>query len=89
MEFEWDINKEKLNLRKHGIPFPFATRFFLGANRMERLNNRDNCKETRWLTIGLVDAIEIVVCYTIRGEKIRIISARKAEHHERKKYWAR
>jgi uncharacterized DUF497 family protein len=45
--------------------------------------------EQRWITIGLVDGVEIAVAYTVRGEAIRLISARKAERHEREDYWKR
>jgi uncharacterized protein len=86
VEFEWDAKKAASNLRKHRISFPFAAAIFLDENRIERRDQKDY-GEDRWITIGLVDEIEIVVAYTIRGENIRLISARKANSHERKEYW--
>lgn len=77
------------NERKHGIPFPFATRVFLDENRLERYDSRTRSGEDRWITIGLVDGIEIAVAYTVRRNRIRMISARKAERHERQDYWKR
>ena len=89
MNFEWDPDKAEANKRKHGIPFPFATRVFLDGNRLERYDSRTSYGEDRWITIGLVDGVEIAVAYTVRRHRIRIISARKAERHERQDYWNR
>jgi uncharacterized protein len=87
VEFEWDAKKAAANLRKHGVTFPFATRVFLDENRVERLDDGGNGDEDRWITIGLVEELELVVVYTLRIESIRLISARKADKHERKAYW--
>jgi len=89
MEFEWDEEKATLNERKHGVPFPFATRIFLDENRLEWIDTRRQYGEPRWITVGLIEGIEITVAYTLRGETIRLISARKAERHEREDYWKR
>jgi uncharacterized protein len=89
VEFEWDAKKAAANLRKHGVTFPFATRVFLDENRLERLDDTGNGEEDRWITIGLVDELELVVVYTLRVESIRLISARKADKYERKAYWDR
>ena len=89
MEFEWDEEKAELNERKHGVPFRFATRVFLDENRIEWADSRRPHGEPRWITIGLIDGTEITVAYTVRGSTIRLISARKAERHEREDYWKR
>jgi uncharacterized protein len=89
MEFEWDEEKATLNERKHGVPFRFATRVFLDENRLEWIDTRRQYGEPRWITIGLIESVEIAVAYTVRGETIRLISARKAERHEREDYWKR
>jgi uncharacterized DUF497 family protein len=89
MEFEWDEEKATLNERKHGVPFPFATRVFLDENRLEWIDARRQYGEPRWITIGLIESVEIAVAYTVRGGAIRLISARKAERHEREDYWKR
>ena len=89
MEFEWDEEKATLNEWKHGVPFPFATRVFLDENRLEWIDTRRQYGEPRWITIGLIESVEIAVAYTLRGENIRLISARKAERHEREDYWRR
>lgn len=67
MEFEWDEEKATLNERKHGIPFPFATRVFLDEKRLEWIDTRRQYGEPRWITIGLIESVEIAVAYTVRG----------------------
>ena len=89
MEFEWDEEKATLNERKHSVPFRFATRVFLDENRLEWIDTRRQYGEPRWITIGLIESVEIAVAYTVRGDTIRLISARKAERHEREDYWKR
>jgi hypothetical protein len=86
VEFEWDGKKDEANRKKHGISFSQAAGVFLDENRKERLDDR-NPDEERWITIGLVDGREIVVASTVRGEVIRLISARRADKHEREDYW--
>lgn len=89
MEFEWDSRKAQANLRKHGVPFRFASAVFLDSRRLERVDTGEDYGEDRWLTVGLAGDIELTVVYTLRGERIRIISARKADRYEREAYWNR
>jgi uncharacterized DUF497 family protein len=89
VEFEWDAKKAASNLKKHRISFPFAIQIFLDENRSEKLDENQYYGEDRWITTGLVDEVEIVVVYTIRDQNIRIISARRANSHERQTYWNR
>jgi len=85
MQFEWDEEKRKSNFDKHGIDFEIAVKVFF----VEHISYRsDHQKEVRYLATGKVLDIIISIVYTIRGEKIRIISARKASRNERKKYRA-
>jgi uncharacterized DUF497 family protein len=86
MTFEWDEVKAKANLAKHGVGFPLARRVFADVYRLEVAEDGEY-DEDRWITVGLVDSQELVVCYTMRGERIRLISARRAEEHERERYW--
>ncbi len=87
MEFEWAERKDKANQRKHGFKSSEAVALFLDPFRIERHDGQEEHLEDRWLTIGLVDNFELVAVYTMRSEFIRMISARKAEAHERKEYW--
>jgi len=62
---------------------------FLDPNRIESFDNADTHGEDRWITLGMVEPALLLVAYTVRGddgEIIRIISARKADAHERKQY---
>ena len=89
MDFEWDAKKAVSNLRKHCVSFADAARMFLDPNRIESFNVRDAYGEDRWKTVGLVEPAVLAVVYTIRGnnsEVIRLISARKADAHERAQY---
>jgi uncharacterized DUF497 family protein len=89
MQFEWDEEKAALNEKKHGVPFPLATRVFLDENRLEWTDTRRPYGEPRWITIGLIEGFEITVAFALRGDAVRLISARKATRHEREDYWNR
>lgn len=83
MDFEWDENKNLLNIKKHRIAFEDAAKIFFKV-RIEKPSFRDN--EERYLAIGEVNNRIITVVYTIRKKNIRIISARKARKNEEKEY---
>ena len=83
MDFEWDENKNKSNIEKHGIAFEDAAKIF-GKPRIEQRSDRFN--EERFITVGDVNDRIIAVIYTLRRNKIRIISARKAHKNEEKEY---
>jgi hypothetical protein len=87
MEFEWDPDKDAHNSRKHGIQFSIAARVFLDPHRIEFFDGREDYGEDRWATIGYAVNALLYLVYTVRSEEaIRIISARKANEQERKKY---
>ncbi len=89
MEFEWDPAKAAINLRKHGVHFEIATAVFLDPNRIDIYDGREAYGEDRWITIGEVVPALLSIVYTMRGssnERIRLISARKADTHERARY---
>lgn len=81
--FEWDENKRRANLEKHGIAFEQAVGIFDGPV-LTLASPRAG--ETRWLAIGEVSGCVIVVVYTRRGRRFRIISARRAHRNERDEY---
>lgn len=85
MDFEWDDAKELANRRKHGVDFRTAARIFLDPYVIE-FDDRDAAGELRFNAIGLVDGRMLFVTYTTRGDVVRIISARGAEPHEKRKY---
>ena len=84
--FEWDEEKRKQTLLKHGIDFVDAIKIF---ERKTLLSQSMRGDEQRWTAIGLLDGTEIAVIYTMRGDTCRIITARRARRHKRKEYHAR
>jgi len=85
MDFDWDESKHEANRRKHGIDFGTAAKVFLDPYVIE-FDDRDPSGELRHNAIGLVDGRMLFVTYTLRGDVIRVISARGAEPHEKRKY---
>ncbi|MFL6805748.1 MAG: BrnT family toxin [Xanthobacteraceae bacterium] len=85
MDFEWDTAKEQANRKKHGIDFRTATKVFLDPYMLE-FEDLGAIDELRFNAIGLVDGRMLFVTYTMRGRIVRIISARGAEPHEKRKY---
>jgi len=87
MRFEWDPEKAALNLEVHNIALGDATQIFDGPT-LEVADTRADYGEDRFIAIGSMFGREIVVVYTPRGDDlIRLISARKANRHERQAYW--
>lgn len=82
MEFEWDDNKHQANLRERGLGFDVAARIFNGPVT-ECEDRRRDYGERRIIAQGSVEGRQIIVVYTLRGERIRIISARVANKRER------
>ena len=83
---EWDDNKAELNWKKHKIYFEDAAYVFLDDDRIEDYDELHSDYEDRWQVIGKVRGI-LVVIYTERGEKYRIISARYATTEEEDRYY--
>ena len=87
MDFEWNEEKNKANLAKHGIAFEEAALFFLGLTLTE-IDDRQDYGETREISIGqLPEQVVVVVVHTDRNDVTRIISARSANRAERRKYY--
>lgn len=85
LEFEWDEEKERANIKKHGIPFGVAAKVFGDVNRIEIYDKAHSIEEDRYITIGMAGDILFVV-YTERHPRIRLISARLATAKERGMY---
>ena len=83
--FEWDEAKNKANIGKHGISFETAKRIFERAVLTQRDERRDY-GESRHVSIGEVEKAFIVVAYTWREGRMRLISARPASQKERQAY---
>lgn len=87
MEFEWDEDKNRQNIHKHGVDFNLAKRIF-EQPVLTVLDNRKDYGEEREISIGMIDGILLLtVVHTDRAhDVIRLISARKATKSERKRY---
>jgi uncharacterized DUF497 family protein len=94
--FEWDVAKNAANKRKHGVDFETALRVFADPFALSE-QDRIEEGEPRWRTMGLVEGhLLLLVAHTVREEGddetseeveiIRIISARKADRKERRRY---
>ncbi len=86
MDYEWDVNKAKINLRKHRVDLADAVAVFADELALT-IPDDEYSDEERFITMGM-DALGrvLVVVYMWRHNRIRIKSARKAEAHERKQY---
>ena len=88
MEFEFDPAKARSNLRKHGVSFAHAEQA-LRDEMAFTVEDPDAAGEQRFITLGM-DALGrvLVVVQTQRGERTRVISARKASRGESEQYHA-
>jgi uncharacterized protein len=86
MEFEWDEKKARSNLAKHGVSFRAAQIVFNDPNVYEEPDDFSKEGEERWKAIGLADMRLLAIIYAMRGETLRIISARRATKTEQHGY---
>jgi uncharacterized protein len=87
MDFEWDEAKRQANILKHGIDFVDAIRIFEGRFT-ENEDQRRNYGERRYRAFGVIEDEILHVVYTWRGDRRRIITARRARRNERRAYYA-
>ncbi len=86
LEFEWDDEKAAGNVAKHGVAFSDACRLFDDIHALHYIDRSMVYEEERFVSIGIVNGVVLTVVYTERGDRIRLISARKATRHEQKAY---
>lgn len=86
MRFEWDENKRRINLQRHGIDSADIWRVFAYETHTI-IDDRFDYGEIRYLSLGLLFGEVIAVSYSETNEIIRIISARKAEKYEQETYF--
>ncbi len=84
MKFEWDPAKAKANIARHGVSFEAAQEVFADLQALELLD--DSTEEERWRLLGRAGSDILLVVYTERGDRVRIISARKASKREQEVY---
>jgi len=85
MKFTWHEGKRQGNIRKHGLDFVQAHKVFAGATFTFE-DNRFDYGEQRFVTIGLLYGV-VVIVHTETTEEIRVISMRRASKHEQKLYF--
>ncbi|MFM7120206.1 MAG: BrnT family toxin [Gammaproteobacteria bacterium] len=86
MNLEWDDDKSNRCLENRGFDFAYAALVFLDPDRVVFEDNRFEYGEDRYIMVGRVEGRLFVIAYTPRGDSIRIISARKANAREIKRY---
>ncbi|MEI7015039.1 hypothetical protein CH352_18735 [Leptospira hartskeerlii] len=94
MLFEWDDKKNSSNLKKHQISFKQASQVFLDKDAIYIPDENHSENEERWLVLGKIENFTIIVVVFVdksnkNEEKLRIISARKADKLEEKEYFQR
>jgi uncharacterized DUF497 family protein len=90
LRFEWDDEKEKINISKHGISFVEARTVFYDEQAIQFFDPDHSEKESRFILLGLSFKLRtLVVCHCFRESDtvIRLVSARKADRDEEREYW--
>jgi uncharacterized DUF497 family protein len=88
VQWEWHDAKAEANLQAHGVSFELATTVFKDPFAVERLDDREDYGEERFIIIGMAEGqIVLFVAYTERDDRIRIISARRATQYEKDDYF--
>jgi uncharacterized protein len=86
-EFEWDDDKAADNAVKHRVSFEHARAAFADVFSVSEYDDREDYGEDRYLLTGMVLGTLLLVTYTERADRIRIISARRATRHEQDDYF--
>jgi uncharacterized DUF497 family protein len=81
MLYEWDETKRRKNIAMHGVDFS-AVESFEWESAVIRQDTRKDYGETRYATLGLIEGRLHCMCFTVRGDNIRILSLRKANERE-------
>ncbi len=89
--FEWDVNKGKINFKKHGVSFDEARTVFYDEQAIQFYDPEHSEDEDRFILLGVsFKSKTLVVCHCFREEEtvVRVISARKADKKEEQAYWS-
>ena len=91
ISFNWNVKKENINYKKHGIRFSEAETVFYDENAKEYFDPEHSEEEDRFLMLGMSRNLRVLVvsyCYRDSDKIIRIISSRKADKNETMEYFA-
>lgn len=92
LEFQWDEQKDKENISKHGVSFVEARTVFHDENAIQFFDPDHSEDEDRFILLGMSIKLRVLVlchCYRVDETIVRIISARKADRDEEHEYWRR
>ncbi|MGA2370771.1 MAG: BrnT family toxin [Candidatus Korobacteraceae bacterium] len=87
LRLEWHDAKSEANYRAHGVSFDLPKAVFQDPFAIERLDDRRDYGEERFLIMGRAEGVLLFVAYTEREDRIRIISARRATPREQDDYF--
>lgn len=87
MRIEWDVTKDEINRRKHGVSFVLASEIFLDPLVATVVDKRHAANETRFFSIGATRSGRLLsVGHTDDGDTVRLITARDSTPRERTQY---
>jgi uncharacterized protein len=87
IDFEWDRSRAAANYRKHGVCFEHVVRAFENPFALVELDESEEYDADRFVLTGRVAGGVVVVVFTEREKRVRIISAREATEYERRNYY--
>jgi len=86
---EYDEEKNRRNIEMRALPFSVARRIFADPNMVTKLDDRKDYGEPRIVSYGLVDGDRLRLCWTPRGNRIRVISLYRVHIKEWEKYYGK
>jgi len=92
LRFEWDLKKEKINQRKHGVSFAEAKSVFLDDEALLIPDPDHSLDEDRFVLLGMSHKTRVLLvchCYRENDQVVRLISARKADQQESREYFSK
>lgn len=87
MTFEWDERKNRINKAKHAVSFEQAAKVWKDPKRIVFYDENHSSDEERWNVLGVSGTVLFVVFVEKTVETVRLISARKANNEESKRYY--
>jgi uncharacterized protein len=84
--FEWNEDKNRTNLQKHGIAFEDVLSVFASREALTLEDRRRDYGEPSYIVLCPIEVVLLHVMYTVRGGSIRLISARRASRREQRDY---
>jgi len=84
---EFDPEKDRINRAKHGVPLAAGLDVLRDPSMVEFLDRSVDHGEERWITTGHARGVVLTIVYTMRSDRVRLISVRKATHDEARRYF--